>query len=325
MSDLFFIDDQVAKRINKVEGKFLEKDIEDFIHSNGEILIGRKLLFIGKQVITETGKRIDLLAIDQSGSLLVIELKKGIAPREMMAQILDYSSWLSKLSERQLEELARNHFKKFNIPFNSLLDGFEKTFKSELPSRFGHKIVNVLFAQDFPQDLINSTQYLINNGTPIYLIKFDYYEHLDKGLFLLIDNITSEENELSETEENQFVATKLSKPTTVVSHKTIYRRIINELADFLENNYGDWLESFDYELKFKNKTYQQKDATITSVRNVWRINKKYFNFAFGIYSKGNYNVPEATSDGFWVRILCDENVLAGKLEKLSAILKNLPE
>jgi len=66
--------------------------------------------------------------------LIIIGLKKGIAPREMMAQILDYSSWLIKLSERQLEEIARSYFKKHNIPFKSLLGGFEKTFESGLPS-----------------------------------------------------------------------------------------------------------------------------------------------------------------------------------------------
>lgn len=121
MSDLFFIKEKKAVKVNKVDGKYLESEIEEFIFTNSEILIGRKLLFVGKQVITETGKRIDLLAIDALGRLIVIELKKGIAPREMMAQILDYSSWLIKLSERQLEEIARNHFKKFNVHFNSLL------------------------------------------------------------------------------------------------------------------------------------------------------------------------------------------------------------
>ncbi|MCJ7554842.1 MAG: hypothetical protein MUO34_13280, partial [Ignavibacteriaceae bacterium] len=57
------------------------------------------------------------------------------------------------------------------------------------------------FAQDFPQDLINSIQYLVQNGTPIYLIKFDYYEHTEKGLFLLVENLTGKDNELFETEE----------------------------------------------------------------------------------------------------------------------------
>jgi hypothetical protein len=322
MSDLYFIKEKQALKIKKVEGKFSESEIEDFIHSNSEVLIGRKLLFIGKQVITETGKRIDLLAIDSIGRLIVIELKKGIAPREMMAQILDYSSWLIKLSERQLEEIARNHFKKFNVHFNSLLEGFEKTFKSGLPSRFGHTIVNVLFAQDFPQDLINSTQYLVNNGTPIYLIKFDYYDHPDKGLFLLVDNITGEENELVEIEETQ-LTTKSYKPPLVTPKNKEYRKIINELADFLENKYGDWMESLDYEIKYKNQTYQRQDGTITSVRTVWRMHKKYFNLEFGIYSKDNYTVPDAKSDGFLARILFDEEAVRDKIEILSSNLQQL--
>ncbi len=76
MSELFFIKDKKAIKVNKVDAKFSEREIEEFIFANSEVLIGRKLLFIGKQVITETGKQIDLLAVDALGRFIVIELKK---------------------------------------------------------------------------------------------------------------------------------------------------------------------------------------------------------------------------------------------------------
>ena len=42
-------------------------------------MLGEPLLIIGRQVALDGGKdRIDLLALDQDGSFVVIELKRGI-------------------------------------------------------------------------------------------------------------------------------------------------------------------------------------------------------------------------------------------------------
>ncbi|QOJ19088.1 MAG: DUF91 domain-containing protein [Phycisphaeraceae bacterium] len=54
-------------------------------------------LLIGRQVPTAFGKFIDLLAIDAEGQLIVIELKKNRTPREVVAQLLDYGSWVRNL------------------------------------------------------------------------------------------------------------------------------------------------------------------------------------------------------------------------------------
>ena len=55
-------------------------------------------MLIGRQVPTAHGKFIDLLAMDIEGNLSVIELKKHRAPREVVAQSLDYASWVQTLS-----------------------------------------------------------------------------------------------------------------------------------------------------------------------------------------------------------------------------------
>lgn len=45
---------------------------------------------IGRQVRTTHGGYIDLLALNQDGQLIVIELKRELTPREVVAQALDY-------------------------------------------------------------------------------------------------------------------------------------------------------------------------------------------------------------------------------------------
>ncbi|MBW1929881.1 MAG: MmcB family DNA repair protein [Deltaproteobacteria bacterium] len=50
-------------------------DIQEWIEGTPEFL-GEDLLIIGKELVLPSGRRLDLLAIDQQGALVVIELKR---------------------------------------------------------------------------------------------------------------------------------------------------------------------------------------------------------------------------------------------------------
>ena len=93
MNLLFSIDSNenislLGSTVNKVETN--EDNIEELLFNNPDIF-GEKLLYIGRQVYTNTGKKLDLLAIDRFRSILVFELKKGTSPRDLIAQVLDYT------------------------------------------------------------------------------------------------------------------------------------------------------------------------------------------------------------------------------------------
>nr|WP_226048456.1 endonuclease NucS domain-containing protein [Geobacter anodireducens] len=70
--------------------------LEQMITEDPTILSDRWLL-IGRQVRTTHGGFIDLLALNQDGQLIVIELKRDMTPREVVAQALDYASWVQEL------------------------------------------------------------------------------------------------------------------------------------------------------------------------------------------------------------------------------------
>lgn len=55
-------------------------------------------MLIGRQVAIEHGGSIDLIAIDQQGKMVVVELKCDKTPREVVAQALDYARWVQVLS-----------------------------------------------------------------------------------------------------------------------------------------------------------------------------------------------------------------------------------
>lgn len=82
-------------------GVSLESKLEDFIESD-PTLLGTQLLLIGRQVPTDFGGFIDLLAVDAEGTVHVLELKRDKTPRDVVAQVLDYGSWVESLSRADI-------------------------------------------------------------------------------------------------------------------------------------------------------------------------------------------------------------------------------
>ena len=60
-------------------------------------ILSSEWMLVGRQVGTGHGGWIDLLAIAPDGTLVVVELKRDKTPREVVAQALDYASWIEGL------------------------------------------------------------------------------------------------------------------------------------------------------------------------------------------------------------------------------------
>ena len=81
-----------------------EQQLEQMIARDPRILSDEWML-IGRQVPTPYAGRVDLLAIAPDGSLVVIELKRDRTPREIVAQALDYASWVEQLTAERIVQL----------------------------------------------------------------------------------------------------------------------------------------------------------------------------------------------------------------------------
>ena len=106
------------------------------------------LLLIGRQVPTAHGKFIDLLAIDADGKLVMLELKKNRTPREVVAQLLDYGSWVRTLEDDDVAGIFERYLQKYEPERAgiSLDKAFHDKFKNmELPETLneGHELVLV--------------------------------------------------------------------------------------------------------------------------------------------------------------------------------------
>ena len=155
----------------------LEKDLREMIVSAPGLLSDEWML-IGKEVKTSSNKFIDLLAIAPDGSLVVIELKRDLTPREVVAQALDYASWVANLEAQEI----RTIYEMFR-PGKNLKDEFKKYHGSELVEdslNETHQIVIVASELDAQSERIVS--YLNERGISINVLFFQVFEHCSEQL-----------------------------------------------------------------------------------------------------------------------------------------------
>lgn len=91
-------------------------------------ILNASWLLIGRQVYTDFGKYIDLLAIDASGSIIIIELKKNKTPRDVVAQTIDYAAWVEKLPSEKFVQIYAEFATKNCLAEKSFDQAFKKKF-----------------------------------------------------------------------------------------------------------------------------------------------------------------------------------------------------
>lgn len=149
----------------------LESRLERLILDDPAILEA-ELLVIGNQVQTVHGKFIDILAIDVDGKVYVIELKKDRTPRDVVAQGLDYASWVSGLSYEQIRSTFSEHNPgtDFDTAFADRFGG------TPTPDSLNVEHEIIIVASDLDDSTERIVKYLSSNySVPIKVMLFRYF------------------------------------------------------------------------------------------------------------------------------------------------------
>jgi Endonuclease NucS len=149
----------------------LESRLETLIEQDPSLL-GRELMIIGRQVPTDFGQFIDLLAVDSDGNLHVLELKRDKTPRDVVAQLLDYASWVSELSNTQVREI----FDKFS-PEQAFDTAFDEKFGQGPPDQLNAELSLAIIASSVDHSTERIVSYLNKQfSVPINVVFFRYFE-----------------------------------------------------------------------------------------------------------------------------------------------------
>jgi hypothetical protein len=135
-------------------------------------IIDPGLLVVGRQVPTAFGKFIDILAIDRDGALTIVELKRDQTPREVVAQTLDYASWVQTLSHEQVIAIFEKH-----RPGEVFEQAFEQRFGSPTPERVNEEHRLLIVGSHLDRATERIIRYLADGyNVPINAAFFNYFE-----------------------------------------------------------------------------------------------------------------------------------------------------
>src|SRR4051794_19410957 len=150
-----------------------EERLESIIAHDVEILGLGSLMLLGRQLITDHGSRIDLLAVDEEGTLYVIELKRSRTPRDVVAQALDYGSWVRRLSAERLAHLFETSVFARGRTLNA---AFAEHFDGPLPEIINESQRLVIVASELDPATQRIVEYLLEDyGVPVNVVFFHYF------------------------------------------------------------------------------------------------------------------------------------------------------
>lgn len=165
----------------------LESRLEEWLRKDVG-LVNDDLLVIGKQVPTAHTGSIDLLAMDADGNLVILELKRDKTPRDVVAQTLDYASWVKNLEYEDVQRIAA----KFWGGDAAFEQAFMKKFGTDPPKVVNEKHRMYIVASALDPSTERILEYLSETyGVDINFASFNYFKTSDGveivGRSMLID------------------------------------------------------------------------------------------------------------------------------------------
>jgi hypothetical protein len=144
---LWRVDGSEPQRL-ELSGNDLERNLQQWLIKDLSI-VAPELMLLGTEVHAFDNERIDLLAIDRAGKLYVLELKRGIARRDIVAQLLDYGAWVAQLELSELNDIFDKYCPN-RRPEQTLDDAFKARFGESLPDPLdaGHELWMVISGMD---------------------------------------------------------------------------------------------------------------------------------------------------------------------------------
>lgn len=148
----------------------LEATLEELIESDPEVL-GEPLLLVGRQVPTSHGKFIDLLVVDADGTLRVLELKRDRTAPEVVAQVLDYGSWVQTLSHSDVLDIFEAY-----RPGQAFEQSFAERFATTPPEELNESHTLTIVAAEVDASTERIVNYLVDYGVPVNVVFFRHFD-----------------------------------------------------------------------------------------------------------------------------------------------------
>ena len=211
-----FIINKDTNRIEKVEEVILSKiglkereHLQEWIANKPESL-GEDLLVIQKEFdgFGETRERLDLLALDKQGNLVVIENKLDDSGRDVTWQVLKYASYCSSLSRTQIIKIYQDFLSKSGSETaeEKLCEFYDVSEIEEISLNNGITQRIIMVSGSFRKEVTSTVLWLMNYNLRIQCFKITPYKMGDQLLVnfeQIIPMKDAEEYSISMAEKTQ--------------------------------------------------------------------------------------------------------------------------
>ena len=158
--------------------------------------LGEELLIIQKEFdgFDDTRERLDLLALDKDGRLVVIENKLDDSGRDVVWQALKYASYCSGLKKEQIVEIFQQYLQKYRScdgvtdARQVLREFFDGKDFEEIKLNPGNEQRIILVAAKFRKEVTSTALWLLGYRVRLQCFKVTPYERASE-LYLNIDQI----------------------------------------------------------------------------------------------------------------------------------------
>ncbi len=176
-------DSKITEKIKEVTFKEFglkeRKDLQEWIANNPSML-GEELLIIQKEFdgFNETNERLDLLALDKFGNLVIIENKLDDSGRNVVWQAFKYAGYCSSLKKDDIKNIFQQYLNKNNKSENAedlITEFLEKADFSEVQLNQDLSQRIILVSREFRKEVTNTVLWARKYGIKIQCIKMMPY------------------------------------------------------------------------------------------------------------------------------------------------------
>lgn len=299
-----YIIDKEKNRIEKISEKsfselgFKERDnLQEWLANNPSSL-GEDLLILQKEFdgFNDTKERLDLLALDKQGNLVIIENKLDDTGRDVTWQVLKYASYCSSLSKSQIISIYQDFLRKIGSDKTAeekISDFYEGTEIEEISLNKGLTQRLMLIAGNFRKEVTSTVLWLMNYNLRIQCFKVTPYQYLDQ-FFLNVEQIIpmkeAEEYSIRMAEKTQDdISSQEELKTRHIVRREFWTKLLKELnikSTLFQNispsiynwiGAGSGISGVGYNFAISKK-YVRVELYIDKGEQI--INEKIFDFLF---------------------------------------------
>lgn len=173
--------------------------------------LGEELLIIQKEFdgFDDTRERLDLLALDKDGNLVIIENKLDDSGRDVVWQALKYASYCASLTKAQIVDIYQQYLDKYKTSLSAdlseeslsasqrIYDFLDAPDLDEVKLNLGNSQRIILVAANFRKEVTSTALWLLGQGINVQCFKVTPHT-LGEQLLINIDQIipTPEAKEL---------------------------------------------------------------------------------------------------------------------------------